>query len=205
VAAVELVGSVGNEDERAHPAQAAGEMVEELSRGVVRPVDVLDQEQHAALRSRDREQGNDRLEQAKLRLARLASRLRHAGAELGEELRQLGPGRTEPLGQIIDFLRGQVVADRLDEGQVREGELSFAANAAQHGGAEPARLPYGLAREPCLADSGLAREHDQPPLSPPGFEQGILERRELLVAPHEHRAPIYLRHAGILAGPTGGL
>ena len=69
--AVELVAAVGDEHERARVRQAAGDVVEQLARGRVGPVDVLDDEQQSALARRQREQADDGLEEAKLGLSRI--------------------------------------------------------------------------------------------------------------------------------------
>ena len=94
--AVELVAAVGDEDERARVRQAAGDVVEQLARGRVGPVDVLDDEQQAALARRQREQTDDGLEEAKLGLSRVADgRVGLVAAEEREELRELPPCRAE--------------------------------------------------------------------------------------------------------------
>jgi len=92
--AVELVAAVGDEHERARVRQAAGDVVEQLARGSVGPVDVLDDEQQAALACRQREQTDDGLEEAKLGLRRVADgRVGLVAAEEREERRELPPCR----------------------------------------------------------------------------------------------------------------
>ena len=55
-----------------------------------------------------------------------------AVAELREELRQLASRGAEPFGEVADVGVGEVVADRLHEGQVRQRELGLAAPAPEH-------------------------------------------------------------------------
>ena len=60
---VELVASVCDEHERAHVRQPAGEVVEELARRRVGPVDVLDDEQQSVRARGVQQQADDRLEE----------------------------------------------------------------------------------------------------------------------------------------------
>ena len=152
-------------------------------------MNVLDHQQEAPLGCGDRQERNDRLEEAQLRLSGVVRRVGATGAELREELRELRAGGPEALRERLGVLSGQVVADRLHERQVRQGELRLAADPAQHDGPEAPGLICELIREPRLPDAGLAREDDHPALPPPGFEEVVLERGKLLVPPHEDGAP----------------
>jgi hypothetical protein len=68
MAAIELVTPVGDEDQRGKIGEPAGEVVEQLPRRRVRPVDVLDHQHERALTGWQRQQRDDRLEQTQLGL-----------------------------------------------------------------------------------------------------------------------------------------
>src|SRR2546423_9023595 len=130
---VELVASVRDEDERAHARQAARQVVEELARRGVRPVDVLDDEQQTVLACRYREEGEDGLEEAELRLRRIAEGGGGlVAAELREELGELEARGAEQDREPLHLLAGQVVPERLDERGVRQRPLGLAAPAPEH-------------------------------------------------------------------------
>ena len=138
---VELVASVRDEDERPHAGQAAGQVVEELARRRVRPVDVLDDEEQAVLARRDREQCDDGLEEPELRLRGIAERRRRlVAAELREELGELEPRGAEQARKPFHVLAGQVVAE-FHQDQRRRNE---AAGRVRH--VVGCRLVVGVAR-----------------------------------------------------------
>ena len=203
VPAMELVAAVGDERERAHALEALRDVVEQLARGVVRPVDVLDHEQQRVIRGRNREQRDDPLEQPQLRVARVRDR-RGSGtvAELGEELRELTARGPEPGDHLVRVRLGEVIADRLDEREIGEGELGLAAPAAEHLGSEPPRLPAELVRQPGLADARFAREHDHAAVAAARLEQGVLELRELVIAADQVRAEAGQRHDSDFRSPA---
>ena len=91
--------------------------------------------------------------------------------------------------------RDEVVAERLDEGEVGERELGFAARAREDLPAEPLRAGRELGREPRLAHAGLAAEHDEAALAAVGGQQRVFEDEELLVAADEGGAEGAFRHA----------
>ena len=197
--AVELVAAVGDEHERARVRQAAGDVVEQLARGRVGPVDVLDDEQQAALARRQREQTDDGLEEAKLGLSRVADgRVGLVAAEEREELRELPPCRAELVGEPVGVLAREVVADRLDEREVRERELGLAACAPEHLPAEPLRAGRELGREARLAHAGLTAERDEAALAAVGRQERVLEDEELVFAADQGGAEDAFGHGAIV-------
>jgi hypothetical protein len=199
---VELVAPVGDEDERAHAGEPAGEVVEQLARRRVGPVDVLDDEEQAALVRRDGEQRDDGLEEPELRLRRVAERGRRlVAAELREELGELEPRCAEQARDPLHVLAGEVVPERLDEREVRQRQLGLAARAPEHLPVEPPRARRELAREPRLPHPGLAAERDEAALAAVRREQRVLEGEELLLAADEGGAEGAFEHVSIL--PSG--
>ena len=195
--AVELVAAVGDEHERARVRQAAGDVVEQLARARVGPVDVLDDEQQAALARRQREQTDDGLEEAKLGLSRVADgRVGLVAAEEREELRELPPCRAELVGEPVGVLAREVVADRLDEREVGERELGLAACAPEDLPVEPLRAGRELGREARLAHAGLTAEGDEAALAAVGCEERVLEDEELLLTADQGGAEDAFGHAG---------
>jgi hypothetical protein len=85
VAAMQLVGPVGGDDEDALGAERAGEEGEEAARGGVGPVDVLDREHQRRIGRKPVEQGEQRLEDARLRDLCLLGAQPRPAAELREE------------------------------------------------------------------------------------------------------------------------
>ena len=88
VAAVQLVGAVGRDDEQRLVAERGGEEAQERARGRVGPVQVLDDQQHRGVAREPVEHREQRLEHA--RLVAAAARPLAAGAEAGQQRRQLG-------------------------------------------------------------------------------------------------------------------
>src|SRR5262249_58191673 len=136
---LELVTPIRDENERAETRQSACKVVEELARRRVRPVDVFDHEEEAALARRRRQQGDDRLEEPELRLSGVAPlRVLAARSELRKELGQLLPRGAELGGDPFRVLAGEIVPDRLDDREVRERQLRLAAPARKDGAVESA-------------------------------------------------------------------
>ena len=173
VAAVQLVGPVGADQEHALGHQAARQEGERRPRRAIGPVQVLDQEQHRALLAERVEQREQTLEQSRLGAV---LGLRGDRREPGEERRdrradRLGQGRVARAGER---------AQRGDERHV--GQLALAevhAVAGQHQRAAVGRLALELGEQARLADARLAgQEHDRGPLVGGLGERG-LELRQL--------------------------
>jgi hypothetical protein len=206
VAAVQLVGAVGDRDEQPGGGRAAHEVVEEVARGGIGPVEVFEDQQQRALGSEALEQHEQRLEQAAL-AHRLVGRRgsRRAGAQLGK---QAGQRRSRGLAEI----GGQraVAGDRAQGGDergvrdLRAAELQ--AVAREHARARQRGPALELAHEARLAHAGFARdEHEGRRAGRRPLQRGV-ERRELGTAPDEGGAPHPLRHGahhGALSGPPG--
>ena len=106
MAAVQLVAAVGADEQQALVAQAVQQRGEELERGAVGPVQVLDREEHGRVDGQPVQDPPQQREQAGLseRVARgshvLATPvLRRAGAQLGHEPCQLAVCGSE---QVVD-------------------------------------------------------------------------------------------------------
>ncbi len=111
--------------------------------------------------------------------------------------RRAGPSSSPT---AADVLRREVVADRLDERQVRERELCLAATPPEDGAAELASAPSKLCDQPCLADACVAGDHDEAALASVRRQQRVLEHGELFVASDENRAENALDHAADCVG-----
>ena len=184
---VELVASVGGQEHHAASREPPRRVVEELARRAVRPVDVVEHEEQASILGPQLQQRHDRLEEPQLRLGGIA--LRRAGwavRELREELCQLAGRGPERRAERSRILVGEVVADRLDERQVRERELRLGAAAPEDVAAELAGPARQLGREPRLADPGLTGEQREAAVPPVRREEGVLELGQLLLPPDEN-------------------
>ena len=193
VAAVQLVGAVGGDDEHALGPQAAREEDEEGPRRAIRPVDVLEHERERLLAAQVVEQRQQRLEQARLALGRLAGE-RRLRAELGEEGGELGAdggGEFVEDGVAVAGERPQDAHDRR-VGQLLLAELDgLADHDARAGVARPARE---LGHHPRLADAGLTRDEGQGRVPGGGVAERRLELRELCDAPDQAAARHTCRH-----------
>jgi len=190
--AVHLVAAVGGQHQHPAVAKAPGQVVEELPSRGVGPVQVLDDEEEAVLLRRDREQGQQGLEEAHASVGGvLAVRRLTFDGELGKDFGQLASVNAQALAQARRGGGGEVVSDGLQEGQVGEREVGLRAGALQHGGSDLLSSGGELGAEPALAHPGVAGQHDHRPLAAAGPEKRILERRELLLSAHQgaaHRA-----------------
>jgi hypothetical protein len=188
VTTVKLVAAVGDQDQGAKPGQPPRDVVEELASRGIGPVNVLDHEEHPVIPRGDRKQGDDRLEQAQLRLLGVAGLLR-AGAvgQLREELREVAGRGAEPRRDRARVLAVEVLTNRLDEGQVRQRQLGLAAGSPQHLVPQLPREAGDLVRESRLPDARLAREDGEAALAAMRRDERGLEGRELVVPLDENR------------------
>ena len=142
---------------------------------------------------------DDGLEEAKLGLSRVADgRVGLVAAEEREELRELPPCGAELVGEPVGVLAREVVADRLDEREVRERELGLAARAPEDLPAEPLRAGRELGREARLAHAGLAAERDEAALAAVGRQERVFEDEELVLAADQGGAEDAACHDAIL-------
>ena len=197
MAAVQLVGAVGGDDEDRLVGQRGGQEAQERPRGRVGPVQVLDHEQDGRLAGQRVEQREQRLEHARLVVAAVA---RPALAEAGQQRGELrAHGRRELLQHRVAVARE--LAQGGDERRVGElalGELH--AVAAQHAHAALAGAAGELADQAGLADAGLPRHEGQRRAPVGRLEQGALELRELPLAAHEAAGGHADGHAHRIAG-----
>jgi len=107
------------------------------------------------------EEGEDRVEEtqatfggiARVHRRDLPGDARHQPRELIAEGAELAPGGVG---------HGEVVADRLHEGQEAGRQLAFGAGAGQDLGAAGSRLADEFGHQPALADTGVAGDEDRP-------------------------------------------
>ena len=202
MAPVQLVPAIRDDEERSHRSQSPGQMVEELTGRRVRPVNVVDDEQQRLSARDSREQGDHGLEEAQPRLGRILAWLGWCTVrELREELRELARGRAEASAERAYVLRGEVVPYGLDEGQVGQRELGFAASAPEDGRPELAGARRELHGEPRLADACVAGDGHEPAVATVRRKQRVLEDGKLLVAPDEDGANDAVDHPWILPAP----
>ena len=188
VAAVQLVGPVGGDDEHALAREAAGEERERRARRAGRPVQVLDHEQHRALAAERVQQRQQALEQARLPGVAGAG---HVVVPAAQSRQQRRDGRAHVVGERGVPGAGER-AQRGDERQV--GQLALAevdAVAGEHERAGLARAALDLGEQPRLADPRLAGEEHERRAPVGGVRERRLERGELGVAADQPDA----RHA----------
>jgi hypothetical protein len=169
VAAMQLVAAVGAHEQQALVAQPAQQRRKELERGAVRPVDVLDREDHGRPGRQPVQQRPQQSEEARLRQRLAGGRQvlkvrarRLARAQLGQQPGQIAVGRADELleGGGLE-LAGESAQRRGDRGV---GELPRAegrAVAAHHACTAHGGVALELAQEPRLADAGLAGHEDR--------------------------------------------
>jgi hypothetical protein len=164
-------------------------------------VDVVEDEEKAAVARPQLEERYDRLEEAQLGLARVArGGRRRAICKLRKQLGQLAGRRTQIGAHEGRVLRGEVLPYRLDERQVGKRELCLRAAPPQDVAAQLARSPSQLRGEPSLADPCLAGEQNETSLAPIHRQERVLELRQLLLPSDEHGGENPLEHATILPG-----
>ena len=204
VAPVELVAAMDREQHHPAPDEAPGDVVQQLARRAVGPVDVVEHQHQTPIAGPQVEQRHERLEEPLLGLRRIpGGRSRRPVRELREQLRQLSGRRAELDAQGGGVGLVEAVPHRLDERQVRERELRFGAAAPQDVEPQLARPAGQLGGQAGLPDSGLPGEQDEPPVTPVGREQRVLELRQLLLPSDQHRGDNPLEHPAILPGPPG--
>jgi hypothetical protein len=178
MAAVQIVGPVGQDEQDGCLAQPADQELEHVLRRAVRPVDVLHHQDERRLAPELLEQPQDSAERAGL-LAAAAGRPR-----LGDQRRELAPQR---LGQQLERLGGHC-AQRVGQravGQRRIAEID--AGAGQQPGTGRQRARRELLDEARLPDAGLAGdEHGHRLAAARVLERGV-ERGDVLAAPDERR------------------
>ena len=140
---------------RRRPPQQVGD---QLDRRVVGPVDVVE-DQH------ERRRPCELLQQCAHRPVRMEALVlepagrRHA-ARRREHPRELGDAVADQRLEPLLAEPGDVVVERVDPDGERQLALQLGSAPGEHGQPPPGRALGQLAQEPCLADPGLAAEHE---------------------------------------------
>ena len=170
--------------ERRAPVEPAQPVGEQGERGVVGPLEVVD-EQHAS-GGRGRERLPHAVEEAHLRGGAVERRgLGQAGPRLGERGDQPGRLGERPRRGVLDpaLAIAHPRLERLDQRAVRQPGLLLVRAPREHGSAAPARVRQQLLRQPRLADAGLALDHHDVAAA---AVEALDQRRPLPVPPDQH-------------------
>ena len=188
----------GGETQHPFGGQVVGEVLQQRQRLLVGPVQVLQHEHAAGLRSQDAQQAQDRLAEED---RRLLPRHRLRWPPLGNQPPQHRPERAEFLaGRQAPRSPGR--GQRLGERPERRGRAAGHGPAGQDGQAALARRAHDLPDQPRLADAGLSGQEHRAAASRPGRGQGGPQPAGFLVPPDQDRAQ-HLRHR-ISIGPEAG-
>jgi hypothetical protein len=189
---MQLVGPVGGDQQHALGAQAACQEGEEGARGGVGPVEVLDRQQDRLFAPEVIEQGQQRLEDARLS-GRVTIVDRHRGGrgELGEQAREPGPrGRAELVEHGVAVAReGSQGGDDGGVGELvlPEGDAVSADDACL----SRERSALQLLQQARLAYARFTRDERERRPAGGSVAQSCLQLRELSAASDEPAA----RHA----------
>ncbi len=174
MAAVDVVGAVGGEDDEAAGAQGAEEVGDQVAGGGVGPVQVLQDEDDGVPGGDALQQAGGQLEEPGHALLVVPAAAGDGGA-LGQFGQQPGQFLLLPCGGRGQLF-GQVAAQGAQRGGERcEGQsvgTDLDAAAQRHDGAPPMRCGGELLDEAGLADAGLAAEQQGLRLSPGGGRPG---------------------------------
>ncbi len=161
VAPVELVRAIRQQDHDGAVAQVADEEAEQVARGSVRPVEVLDDEQQRLPFGDPGQDGQDQLEQPALCRADaqpgLTAAIRRDRTEIRHEARQLGAAVADNGVDLVGIGVPDVAAQRLDHRCVRERAVTEVDAAAGEDDEPVCAGGLGDGRDEArLADAGLA-------------------------------------------------
>jgi hypothetical protein len=193
VAPVQLVGAKGDQDQHAvQDLLVADQEGQQVARGPVGPVRVLDHEDEGPALGQAPQQDQHLLEHPGPRLTRVG---------LGGRLPELGqqPGQVlgAPAGQQARDAAGAQVADELPQhpGERRERQ-AFRAQLQAVAGQGPGRVSPGgeLADQPRLAYPGLTADEHRRRLAADDPLEGGRERGQFRHPPHQHRGALALAH-----------
>ncbi|MGA2513068.1 MAG: hypothetical protein ABSG37_05570 [Candidatus Limnocylindrales bacterium] len=202
VSAVQLVAAICGEYQAPALPEGADEIGQQIQRGPVRPVEILDDQHERTLGGEPREEARAKLEEATLgRAAGPVERLRRL-AQGGHEANELRPaGPEELLERRRRELRGEA-PQRLHEWREREcalGELD--TSSRQRAESVRAGRPDARLNEPGLSDTGLAGDQDGRRAALQGRSERGAHAVEFCLAADEDRArdPVghglnYVRH-----------
>ena len=186
VAAVDVVGAVGGEDDEAAGAQGAEEVGEKVAGGGVGPVQVLQGDDDRAVGGDALQEAGGEFEEAGHALLVVPARARAWLAQLGQQPGQfllLARGRG---GQFVGQFAAQGAQGGGEggEGQAVGADLDTAAE--RDDGALAAGGGGELLDEPGLADAGLAAEQQRLRLARGGAGERVVQAVQLVGAADEH-------------------
>ena len=191
---MELVGSERGQDDDPCVRAVPREEGEEIERGWVGPMDILDDEQDTPVLGQRSEPGEDAFEEARLdgldaHAIALPGRTRASGARQQSRELQFGRTRNGPQG--------------LDEWCERQRGSTDDAGAHERDPTEIAGLADDLVDESGLADAGLAGEEDQRGAAANRVPEDVLDLPQLRFAPHECRIETRLMGSIMGSRPLG--
>ncbi len=181
-----LAGAGDEREQDRGPRRAADQVREQLERGGVGPVQVVEREQERLLGRQQLEQRADALVQAEALLrgggrwgGLVRGERREGRAEVAE------PGLAER-GEAPGRLRGEVVVERRPERAEGQLALELGGLALQHQVAALGGVGAEPVQQPGLADAGLAGEQDGVGAAARGEPlQGRIQLRALALTPNQ--------------------
>jgi len=174
----QLLLAHASDEENGTLADAAANEREEPKTHLVRPVQIVQDEEEAPAGRALVHDGEHRLEEAE-RVARGA----RGRTQLGEQAAQLRAPRSE----ISQTAEDVAAAERIDPALERQGLLRFVEATHEHVAPGCRSLNRDFLEHTGLADSGLAGHDHRLSASIPRFLAGSPESREFRVAPDQHR------------------
>ena len=190
--AVELDVPVGAENEQPVLLRPSRDVPHHRDGALVRPVDVIKEQEQRDSGARAVQELRDGIEQPKALLVGLQrfgfGDAFEPVAQRRHEAGDRGGARPQVLAQLIEAGVPRIAFDRLGEGAVGRGPIALEAAAPQHAAA--ARLdPFGeLLGRARLADAGLADEHDEAAVAGLRVVEERVEAGDLGGAADERRA-----------------
>ena len=177
-----LPGAEGERDQHGSRRRAAQQVGDQLERGVVGPVHVVEHQDDGVAHRHPLQQRAHRavgMEALVLQAARSGSRRRGRRQHAGE----LGHALADQRVQLALAQRGDVVVERVDPDRERQLALQLGSAAHEHGVPALGGALGELPEQPRLADPRLAADHQ--PAGAAGAEavQRRVHRRQLLAAP----------------------
>ena len=194
IAPVQLIRPERGEQHDRRLAQVAREESEEPAGPVVGPLDVLDHEHHGPVAGLAFDHAQHGLEEPRLSLAielRSGGHLARPRRHLGEQARDLVSRRPELGGEQARLDRSGQLAERLDEGGIRDGATSRGqARPAEHRGPAIPGRGHDTPDQPRLSDPCLAADDDRGPVTGGGrFQRGVKAR--FLGAATDEGSPVF--------------
>ena len=189
---VHLHIAVGADHEQVGRGEVPAEVREQVERALVGVVEVLEHQAEGNLGGSAAEKRHDGLEEAEAILLGCGGRRRlhlEAVAQFRDDARHVRGARAQLLPERRGVPVEDVGAQRLDEGEVGQGQRAFLVTVSREGAAT-GRGDVGaeLLADGGLADARLPHHHHQPALAGAGGVEGALERGELPFPPHERAA-----------------